>query len=73
MNSEQEQPITYEERLNDSYRKAQVIMGITKVFKVQIATIGFKAWSKMKNDEKSTLLYALRRVWDRENKKDANV
>ena len=65
--------MTHEERLNHSYRMAQVTMGITKVLKVQMKAIGFKAWSKMDNNEKSTSLFALRKLWSRENKKDADV
>ena len=65
--------MTYEDRLNYGYRMAQATMGIKRVLQEQIKVVGFKGWSDMKNDEKSTLLFSLRRIWARENKKSAHV
>ena len=73
MSVENEDWMTHEDRLNYGYRMAQATMGIKKVLQEQIKVIGFKSWSNMKSDEKSTLLFSLRRTWSRENKKDANV
>jgi hypothetical protein len=59
----------YQYRLDNSYRVAQSIMGVSRVLKEQLLRIGAKAWSEMNNNEKVLLLNALRRVYNKEFKK----
>lgn len=55
---------------NTSYRKAQALLGTSRVLKEQARVIGFKPWSKMNYSEKRKLIDALRKIWIKKENKE---
>lgn len=55
-------------KLSDSYRKAQAILGISEVLREQLRVVGAKSWTEMTTNERAMLINSLRKLWSKKNK-----